>query len=151
MQNLKGTPWWDPVQKSNCRGSTPVQALAVKVWWVLCSDLFKLHDPTLEQCPPPSGESRAGQCPVFQASQAKCIPAEAVYPRLLSAQAGSGTVALWCWLTRFSVALYLFFSWYTQFMCWMQVVYSKDKGLQSLNQKWCWCNYKHRLVLQRGL
>lgn len=38
-----------------------------------------------------------------------------------------------------------------QFMCLMQVVYSKDKGLQSLNQKRCWCNYKRRLVLQRGL
>lgn len=35
-------------------------------------------------------------------------------------------------------------------MCLMQVVYSKDKGLQSLNQKRLWCNYKCRLVWQSG-
>lgn len=94
------------------------------------------------------GESRAGQCPVLHPprpsafQQRLCIPGSSLYRQAL-------VLWLWCWLTIFCSSL--FFSWYTQFMCLMQVVYSKDKGLQSLNQKWCWCNYKHRLVLQRGL
>lgn len=31
------------------------------------------------------------------------------------------------------------------------VVYSEDKGSESLNQKQCWHNYKQKRVLQRGL
>lgn len=33
------------MEKLSCRESAPVPALAVKVSWLLCSDLFRLFDP----------------------------------------------------------------------------------------------------------
>lgn len=45
---------------------------------------------------------------------------------------------------------FIYFSLAAQFIH-LLVVYSEDKDSESLNQKRCWHNYKHKLALQRGL